>query len=74
MLPPLASLATPAGSGAIGAACEFPDTAANAKATTATATATVNRIMLSSLVRTDVRHQLIQSFDGGSTISGFSRA
>jgi hypothetical protein len=69
MLPTLASLATPAGSGAIGAACEFPDTAANAKATIATAN--VNRIMLSSLVRTDVRHQLIQSFDGGSTISGF---
>jgi hypothetical protein len=48
MLPALASLATPAGSGAIGAACEFPDTAANAKATIATAN--VNRIMLSSLV------------------------
>jgi hypothetical protein len=67
MLPLLASLATPAGSGAIGAACEFPDTAANAKATIAAAN--VNRIMLSSLVLS--ANQLIRSFDGGSMISEF---
>jgi hypothetical protein len=47
MLPEAASLATPDGSGAAGAACETPDTDARAKATIATAKTI--RTMLSSL-------------------------
>ena len=39
MLPAPASLATPAGSGALGVACETPDTAAKAKAAIAIANA-----------------------------------
>jgi hypothetical protein len=49
-LPVLASLAIPAGSGAIGAACETPDTATKANA--AIAAANMNRLMLFSFDET----------------------
>jgi len=47
MLPAPASLTTPAGSGATGAACEIPDTVTKANA--AIAAANTNRLMLFSL-------------------------
>jgi hypothetical protein len=64
MFPAFASLATAAGSGAMGAACEIPGIVA--KAITAIAAANKNRLMLFSLDEPNVAKQTIRKHDGGS--------
>ena len=64
MFPPFASLATAAGSGAMGAACETPDIVT--KAITAIAAANKNRFMLFSLDEPNVAKQTIRNDEGGS--------
>ena len=66
IFPEFASLATAAGSGAMGAACETPDIVT--QAITAIAAADKNRLMLFSLDKPNVAKQTIRKHDGGSTM------